>query len=264
MDGRFLFLGTSGSLGVPIIGCKCSVCVSISPRNKRRRCSALIAIGGKKLLIDAGPEIRQQLLDAEVDAIDGALITHAHYDHVAGIDDLKAFTFAQKKKLPILLSRQTYDEVTFRSAYLMETVNNRKQGIHFDFQVLDDLSGIASFAGLSIQPISYIQVGMPVTGFKIGNLAYLSDIKEYTPQLIQSVLGVDVLIVSALRYTASPMHLSVDEAIALARKIGAKQTYFTHMSHEIDYTKGLAHLPEGIAFAYDGLAIPFSYDKGIP
>ncbi|MCX6986652.1 MAG: MBL fold metallo-hydrolase [Chlamydiae bacterium] len=263
MIGRFLFLGTSGSMGVPVIGCRCCVCTSNSPFNKRRRCAGVISACEKIILIDAGPEIRQQLLDAGIDHLDGALITHAHYDHMAAIDDLKAFTFAQKKKLPVLLGKHTYEELRFRHHYLMEDSGRGEQGMYFDFHVLEDTCPMSCFSGLCFELLNYSQVGTPVTGFKIGNLAYLSDIKEYSQELIDSISGIDILILSALRYTPSPMHLSVPEAIVLAEQVGAKNTYFTHMSHEIDYTHHSSHLPKNIAFAYDGLEIPFQYDKGI-
>lgn len=263
MQGRFLFLGTSGSMGVPVLGCKCSVCLSDSQYNRRSRCAALIKIANRSLLIDSGPEIRYQLLNHHIDRVDGALITHSHFDHVAGFDDLKAFSFSQKQKLPILLSSSTFSEIEKRYDYLLEYKQGLAFGFFFDFTILDKPFGVVEFTGMEIKYLSYSQSGMQVTGFKIGNLAYLSDIKEYSEELIDEVKGIDILIISALRQSTSPMHMSLDEAIAFSKKIQAKKTYFTHMAHEIDYERDSKLLPNGIEFSYDGLEIPFNYDKGI-
>lgn len=260
MQAKFLFLGTSGSMGVPALGCKCSVCKSSSSFNKRRRCAALITIGDKHLLIDAGPEIREQILSASVDTLSGALITHPHFDHISCVDDLKGFYFAEKKKLPILLSKESFEEICIRHHYLMDSSGASPVGIHFDFHVMQNSFEKVHFAGLAFEVLSYSQNAMPVMGVKIGNLAYVSDLKEYTNKLIDSLTGIDILIVSALRQTVSPMHLSIDEAIAFAKKVSAKKTYFTHLAHDVDYKRDSPSLPEGIQFAYDGLEIPFHYD----
>lgn len=262
MHGKFLFLGTSGSMGVPVIACKCSVCLSSSHYNKRKRCSALITVVDRHLLIDAGPEIREQLISRSINKLDGALLTHPHFDHIAGVDDLKAFFFAEKIKLPILLSKETFDEIRHRHYYLIDESRGKPEGFHFDFHILEDRFGKVDFAGLFFEYLTYTQSKMPVTGLKIGNLAYISDLKEYTKELIDAITDIDVLIISALRQTISPMHLSIDEAIAFAKKVSAKKTYFTHMAHDVDYERDTPLLPEGIQFAYDGLEIPFHYDQG--
>ncbi len=256
--GEFLFLGTSGSMGVPVIACSCPVCLSSNPLNKRKRCAAIIKIGDNSLLIDAGPEIRQQLLSSNIHRLDGVILTHAHYDHIAGFDDLKAFCFAQKQKLPVLLSRNTFDEIRLTHYYLLEETSGHPQGIFFDFNILDELFGSVEFTGIPLEFVSYYQTGMPVIGLKIGNLAYISDIKDFSEKVVQSLRGTEILILSALKHSLSPMHLCVDDAIALAKRIGARQTYFTHMSHEVDYEKDSLKLPSGFAFAYDGLKVPFT------
>lgn len=259
MKGKIVLLGTGGSMGVPVIACSCPVCLSSSVRNKRNRSAALICVDDKTLLIDAGPEIRQQLLAHDIERLDGALITHAHFDHIAAIDDLKAFTFVHKRKLAVLLSKESFEELSHRHYYLMD--GEGRQGLHFDFEVVEPPFKPQVFAGLDIKLLSYFQREMPVLGFKIGDLAYVSDIKQYTKELIEDIKGIETLIVSALRHTSSPMHFSIDEAIAFAIEVGAKTTYFTHMAHEIDYDTVSAALPDSIHLGYDGLAIPFTYMK---
>ena len=263
MQGSLLFLGTGGSMGVPALACKCSVCLSTSPFNKRRRSAALFQVAGKNLLIDAGPEIREQLLDAHVDTLDGALLTHSHFDHIACVDDLKGYCYAQKKKLPLLLSPETFEEIRSRTHYLMDKEKGGDQGLFFEFNLIKELFGSVEFAGLHFEYLSYFQSGMKVTGIKIGNLAYLSDIKDYSQKVIDAISGIDVLVISALRQTTSPMHFSIEEAIAFCRKIQAKKTYFTHVAHDVDFQRESALLPSGVQFAYDGLRIPFDYKEGL-
>jgi phosphoribosyl 1,2-cyclic phosphate phosphodiesterase len=250
-------------MGVPVLGCSCSVCLSSSRYNKRRRSAALLSIADKKILIDAGPDIREQLLDLNLKNLSGAIITHSHFDHIAGLDDLKAYSFAQKSKIPLLLSEATFDELSLRHHYLMDENQDRKQGLFFDFQLIPSSFCTIDFVGVEIDILSFVQNHMPVNGFKVGNLAFVSDIKEYSQQLLDSISGIEILIVSALRQTSSPMHFSIDEAVAFSKKVGAKKTYLTHMAHEVDYDIHSSLLPSGVQFAFDGLEIPIQYDRGL-
>jgi len=214
-------------------------------------------------LLDAGPEIRMQLLDACINDIDGVIITHGHFDHIAGVDDLKSFYYKKKSKLPMVLPRQTYNDFCVRNHYMMDKSSGGTESLFFDFHIIDDMFSFAHFCGVEFYFLGYQQNNMDVLGFKLGNLAYLSDIKQYSDRLLQEIQGIDVLIISALRKTTSTMHLSIDEAIAFAQRIGAKKTYFTHMAHEVDYESDAKHLPKDIFLAYDGLQISFNYYKGI-
>lgn len=247
MEGVFKFLGTSGSMGVPVIGCKCSVCRSVSIKNQRMRCAGLLQLQDKNLLIDAGPEIRLQLLKYKIDRMDGVMITHAHYDHIGGIDDLKAFYFLNKTKIPLLLSSQTWEELSSKYSYLMD--------LFFDPTILEDRFSSLAFAGIPLECLGYEQNGVDVTGFKVGNLVYLSDIKQYSDKLLQRIQNPDILIISALRFDSSPMHFNINEAISFAKQIGAQFTYLTHLAHEVDVVKD--HLPPNVYFAYDGLELSF-------
>jgi phosphoribosyl 1,2-cyclic phosphate phosphodiesterase len=258
MKSTFLFLGTGASSGVPIIGCSCPVCSSPSSANKRLRSSGLLKVGNKQFLIDAGPDLRRQALRISLDRLDGLLLTHTHFDHIAGLDDLRIFYFLHKRPLPTLLSNDTFEELKVRYHYLMRPME--KGGsvcAQLQFEVLNQDFGAIEWEGVSIAYFNYWQLGMKVTGYRVGDAAYVSDIRNYSEAVIEALSGVNTLIVSALRHEPSPMHLSVDEAIAFARKVGARHTWLTHISHDIDHEKTDASLPPDIRLGYDGLEIPF-------
>lgn len=257
MDGRFLFLGTGGSLGIPVIGCTCSVCTSASPFNQRGRSSALIQIGDKRLLIDAGPDFRVQALKHRINRLNGLILTHTHFDHIGGFDDLRVFYFLQKAPLPCLLSRETFQELQLRYHYLIDP-----QGVSslFRFRVLEEDFGTVEFEGVRLSYLSYFQAGMKVMGVRVGNLAYVSDIRDYSPQVFEALDGVEILILSALRHEPSHVHFSIEEAIAFSRKVKAKQTWLTHIAHELDYAETKTLLPSDVQMSYDGLEIPFNLE----
>lgn len=256
MQGKFVFLGTGGSCGVPMIGCSCDVCLSSSPYNKRLRSSGLIRIGGKSLVIDVGPDFRTQALSHGIPHLDGVLLTHAHADHIAGIDDLRAYYFMEKKKVPCVLSKETFDEVKVRYHYMLTPIAPGKSvSAQIDFQVLGDDFGSFVLEGIPFVYFSYFQMEMKVTGFRFGNLAYVSDIREFSDQVIDAIQGVDTLILSALRHAPSKMHFSIEEAIAFTRRAGAKKTYLTHIAHDLEYAATNALLPSDVRMSYDGMEI---------
>jgi phosphoribosyl 1,2-cyclic phosphate phosphodiesterase len=262
MKDRFLLLGTGSSLGVPIVGCSCQVCGSDNPKNKRLRSSALVQIGEKRLLLDAGPDIRHQALKYGVSKIDGFLLTHAHYDHLGGFDDLKIYQYLADRKLPCLMSRDTFDEFRIRYHYFVKCMEeNLYESPYFSWHFLEHDFGKTEFQGIEMEYVTYYQMGMKVIGLKIGNLAYISDIKVYSEDLVRQIKGVDILIVSALRHTTSVMHFSLEEAIEFSKKIEAKKTILTHISHELDHDATNALLPDWIEMGYDGMEIVFQSSK---
>lgn len=259
-SGQLTFLGTGASMGVPLIGCECSVCRSTSPYNKRLRPSVLLEVGDKTLLIDCGPDFREQALRIGLKKLDGVIFTHAHNDHTAGIDDLRMLSMRNDKPLPCLLSQDTADDIIRRFYYLFDNKLPPEAGRYlarFDMQILDDQYAETIFQDVHIQHISYWQMGMLVNGFRIGNLAYISDLREYPSTIFEALDGIDILVLSALRMEKTKMHLSVDEAVSLAQRIGAKQTFFTHIAHELDHDKLNAYLPDNIQMGYDGLVLKF-------
>ncbi len=258
MQGRILFLGTGGSLGVPVIGCSCLVCSSADPKNRRMRSSAVLQIGEKVFLIDAGPDFRSQALKYQINRLDGFLLTHAHYDHLGGLDDMKVYQHIQQRKLPCLMSKETFAEVKVRYHYFIREEEGVYDSPFFSWHLLEKGQGDVLFEGVHFTSVSYYQMGMKVSGFRVGNLAYISDIKIYEEEILQRIQDVDILVVSALRHTSSPMHFSVEEAVAFARKVNAKRTFFTHVSHELDHATTNASLPKGFEMAYDGMEVLFS------
>ncbi len=258
MKGFFQFLGTGGSAGVPVIGCKCSVCSSHSPKNRRFRPSGLIQIGGKSLIIDMGPDFRSQALQFGIESLDGLLLTHTHYDHIAGIDEVRIFNVRQKKAFPCLLSRESFQEIQKRYAYFF---NLTGESAKFDFTVLDEEMGIFEFLGLPIQYCHFYQSCMKVTGFRLGEFAYISDIQKYEETIFDFLRGVRVLVLSALRPETSPFHLSFEEAVVFSKKVGAKATYITHVGHFLDHDAMNNLLPPEVRVGFDGLKLEFSCPK---
>ncbi|MEN9344133.1 MAG: hypothetical protein RLZZ453_920 [Chlamydiota bacterium] len=256
MKGKLLFLGTGGSAGVPMIGCCCEVCQSSFLHNQRWRSSALLKVDNKQILIDAGPDFRAQALKFGISHLDAVLLTHAHADHIGGMDDLRSFYFVTRKKLPCFLSEDTLREVRLRFHYFFKEIQPQKSvAAQVDFFPFPADAGECSVEGIPIHYFSYFQTGMRVTGFRIGSFAYVSDIREYGASVIHALEGVKVLVLSALRHTASPLHFNVEEAIAFARRVGAGKTYLTHISHELDHEATNSLLPNDIRMGYDGLEI---------
>ena len=213
-------------------------------------------VDGKRFLVDIGPDYRQQALRHEIDTIDGLLLTHTHYDHIAGLDELRIYTFRQKKPVPCLLSRHTLEELKIRYHYFLPpNGKDEEHATKLSFQVLDGNQGNVVFEGLEVGYFSYMQVGMNVNGYRFNNLAYVTDIMEYEENVFDALKGIETLIISARRWDKSVAHLSVDQAVEFSKKTGAKKTYFTHIAHEIHHEKTMKELPSGFALAYDGLEL---------
>jgi phosphoribosyl 1,2-cyclic phosphate phosphodiesterase len=251
-----LFLGTGASLGVPLVGCKCETCTSQDKFNCRLRSSLLFNYNEKHILIDAGPDLRQQALTHKIYHLDGVILTHAHHDHTAGIDDLRIFYFRNKASIPCLLSQATAEDLKQRFYFMFqpqphEVANAQRVAL----QPLEAEVGTIDFLGVPVRYFTYHQIGMPVLGIRVGNFAYVTDIKEYSEAIFEHLQGIDTLVVSAHRFTSSHMHFTVDEAIDFANRAKAKRTFLTHISHDLEHHKTNAYLPPNIRLAYDGLQI---------
>lgn len=254
MKGTLTFLGTGGSVGVPMIGCDCAVCSSGSPFNHRLRSSALLHVKQKKILIDAGPDFREQALRQGISSLDGVIFTHAHHDHSAGIDDLRPLFYNRQVPLPVLLSKETAADIEKRFFYIFHSPQSQQ---NLTLHLLPEDFGEVDFEGLFIQYVTYEQGGMSVNGFRFGNLAYLTDIRHYTADIWKILKGVKTVIISALRFVPTQLHFSVDEAIDFAKNLQAEKVWLTHLSHDLDYLQTNAYLPHHIRLAYDGLEIEF-------
>jgi phosphoribosyl 1,2-cyclic phosphate phosphodiesterase len=258
IKGSFLFYGSGGSTGVPVIGCDCSVCQSDSPCNKRLRPSGLLTVGDRQLLIDCGPDFREQALRYDLRELDGVLLTHTHYDHIGGIDDLRIFFFRYEEPLPCLLSKSSYKALQNRLHYMFAPqAHGNNIPVQLDFQVLPDSRGEVEFRGVSVRYLTYRQGGMLVNGYRFGDFAYITDISDYSDTIFEDLEGCETLVVSALRHNPSHVHFTINEAVAFARKVGVKRTWFNHISHQLDHEETNALLPPDIQLAYDGLTIEF-------
>lgn len=256
MKGSFLFLGTAGSAGVPVIGCGCPVCLSPSPFNRRSRPSGLLKVEGLSILIDVGPDFHGQALRYKIDTLDGLILTHTHYDHIAGIDELRIYYLRSQKKLPCLLSKMSFDDLKKRYYYLFQPIGEVPTlSAQLDIHLLPEDQGEKEFLGLKIVYVSYLQGSTKVNGFRIGDFAYISDIREYDPSIFKSLRGVKTLVVSALREEQSMLHFSLAEAVDFARTVGASQTWITHISHGMDHEAINRKLPQSIQLGYDGLEL---------
>lgn len=259
-QARFLFLGSGGSMGIPVVGCTCAVCRSSLSQNKRLRPSAVIKIGNRIILIDCGPDFRAQALGNGITHVDGVILTHAHHDHTAGVDDLRIFTLRSGQPLPCLLSLETLRELKIRFYYIFNErcgPDGVKLTTNLALHCMEESTGQIVFEGLKIRYISYHQGGMQVNGLRFGNLAYVTDIKEYSSDIFASLEGVKTLIIGALRHTPSHLHFTVDDAVNFAKTVGAEKTWLTHIAHELDHERTNVYLPESIRMSYDGLELHF-------
>ena len=254
---RLTLLGTGTSFGVPQIGCRCPACTSSDPRDRRTRTAALIETGRTRLLIDTPPERRLQLVAAGVDRVHAVLYTHAHADHVHGIDDLRALSVRQATALPTYGSRDTMTELAGKFPYIFDPTFVVPVGTskpELAAHVLEPGVRI-SIAGVEVLPLELPHGKQPVLGYRVGAMAYLTDVKSIPDSALESLVGLDVLVLNALLSHPHPLHLSIPEAVEAARRVGARRTFFTHLTHEFTHAALAAMLPPGIAPAHDGLVI---------
>ena len=257
---RLVFLGTGTSFGVPQIGCHCATCTSADPRDRRTRCAVLVEAGAARLLIDTPPELRLQLVAAGVDHVDAVLFTHGHADHVHGIDDLRAFSLRGARPLPAYGPAETIAELVAKFPYIFDAHGAPPPGSSRPELVGTVLEGgmAADIAGVPVLPIALSHGVGRVFGYRIGGLAYLTDVKTIPAELEPALAGLDVLVLNALLSRPHPLHLSVPEAVAAAQRIGARRTFLTHLTHEQTHAALAAQLPDGVAPAHDGLVVEVS------
>jgi phosphoribosyl 1,2-cyclic phosphate phosphodiesterase len=254
---RLTLLGTGTSFGVPQIGCECAVCRSSDPRDRRSRTAALIETGGVTLLVDTPPELRIQLVREGIRKVDAVLYTHEHADHVSGIDDLRMFSLRRKAALPLFGPRATLDFLSSGFRYIFDDGVPLPEGTSKPRLTLHPLEADspAQVAGVEVLPLSFDHGYSPVFGYRIGPVAYVTDVKRVSPLARDRLRGVRLLVLSALWWRPHPTHQSIPEAIEAALDIGAERTYLTHLSHETAHADLLARLPAGIEPGFDGLTV---------
>lgn len=253
---RLTFLGTGTSQGVPLIGCGCRVCRSSDPRDSRLRTSAMVEVGDKRFIIDAGPDFRQQLLREGVRNISAILLTHKHKDHIGGIDDVRALNFVDYPTVHTVHIYASHDTAEcVRKDFDYAFCENPYRGVP-KIALHEFGSEPFEIEGVEFVPIQGKHSRFEITGFRIGELAYLTDFKSIEEGELQKLQGVELLVVNALRWEAHDSHFSVEEALQIIDKVGPAKAFLTHMSHEIGlHAEAEARLPEGVYLAYDGLSI---------
>ena len=247
------FLGTGTSQGIPVIGCDCPVCQSLDFRDKRFRTSIHVEAQGVSLVVDTGPDFRMQMLRAGIKRLDAVLFTHEHKDHTAGLDDIRPFNFVQKMDMPVFARPNVLDQIRREYSYIFSS--KRYPGVP---QVEPVEIGEVPFRinKLTVTPIPVLHYKLPVLGFRFGNFSYITDTNYIPEESMKLLEGTEVLVLNALQNDPHISHFTLKEAVQVAEKIGAKKTFFTHMSHRLGLHDQIdKQLPEGMALAYDGLEL---------
>lgn len=241
-------------MGVPVIGCRCAVCTSPNPRNKRLRTSALLEVDRLRLLFDAGPDLRQQALAAGITRVDAVLLTHAHADHVAGLDDLRPLNFAQRGAIPLYGVARTVAFIRERFAYAF---TNSSEGSTRPALELIEIDGRTAFqiGGTKIAPFDVQHGGWTITGFRIGGLGYVTDASAIPSASLAHLRDLDVLVLNALRFAPHPTHFSLGEALEIIEDLRPRRALLVHMTHDMDHEQVNATLPDHVRLAYDGQVV---------
>ena len=254
---KVTFLGTGTSQGVPVIMCQCEVCKSTDPRDNRLRTSVLIeGADGRKVVIDTGPDFRQQMLRLDPDRLDAVVFTHAHKDHIAGLDDVRPFNFFTKEDMPVYATLEVQEALKREFYYVFEAV--KYPGIpRVDLYTISDLP--FEVAGIPFLPVKLLHHNLPVLGFRIADFAYITDANYISAEELDKLKGLDILVINALRKDTHVSHFNLEQALEIISYLQPNRAYLTHISHQLGlHAVEEAVLPAGVFIAYDGLSLEFS------
>jgi phosphoribosyl 1,2-cyclic phosphate phosphodiesterase len=250
---KITFLGTGTSQGIPVIACRCEVCSSSNPKDNRLRCSVLVEFNGKTIVIDTGPDFRQQMLKNKVRRLDAVLFTHEHKDHVAGLDDIRAFNFVMKQNMDIYLTDAVEQAIRREFSYIFADTKypgipliNLHRITNHPFDLFDQ----------TILPIEVMHYQMPVFGYRIGDFTYITDAKSISEIELEKLEGTKILVINALRRETHVSHFTLNEALELINRIKPQKGYLTHLSHQMGkHEDVIKELPSNVEIAYDGLIV---------
>jgi phosphoribosyl 1,2-cyclic phosphate phosphodiesterase len=253
MSVRITFLGTGTSQGVPLIACPCPVCQSSDPRDKRLRSSILIQSDTTTVVIDAGPDFRQQLIRANVKRLDAVVFTHSHKDHLAGLDDIRAFNYLQGKAMDLYATQATQQQIRTEFAYIF--AEHKYPGIPEVNMIEIDKDAVFTVGDIQLKAIEVMHYKMQVLGFRVHDFTYITDANFIAPAEIEKIEGSKYLVLNALRREPHISHFTLEQAVDMAHRIHAKHTYFTHISHQLGFHEDVnQELGDNISLAYDMLS----------
>ena len=254
MKARVIVLGSGTSHGVPMIGCTCGVCRSTDPRDRRTRPSIFVDVeDGPAILVDTSTDLRQQALAHDISRVDAILYTHSHADHIMGLDEVRRFNVMRPGAIPAYADERTSADLRRAFSYVFDPADDKGGGI--PQMTLTAIDGRFNIGPVGIQPVPIFHGARPILGFRFGSLAYLTDCNRLADEAWPLIEGVDVLILDALRHRPHPTHFSIAEALQVVERVKPRQTYLTHICHDLAHAATNQSLPSGVELAYDGLAV---------
>jgi phosphoribosyl 1,2-cyclic phosphate phosphodiesterase len=250
---KITVLGSGTSVGIPTIGCHCDVCTSTDPRDNRLRPSILVSYEGRNVLIDTTPDFRIQALRAKIDRLDAVVFTHAHADHMMGLDDVRPFNFRQKGQIPIYAAQETMAAIHRCFEYIFDNSHKESNVPKLESRVIDGAP--FDIFGVEFRPIPILHGSQTIFGFRFGNAAYLTDHSDIPAASLDLLRGLDVLFLDALRYKPHPTHSTVERSVKTAEQLQPRRVFFTHICHDLRHERAESMLPPNVRLAYDGLEL---------